>query len=172
MAFLFVVFRFFLNNTHRLMSHMTMTENNLTNLGLNSGQLVCLVPGWVIWPMVSFYFRCHTVFQWFMWWWRRVTCTRISKYWWHVYRRMYRRCQNLFYYTNDGWIMNWSDVCRIIWNGLIQVDAVFTNVNWVRIFQSQFRIDLVWFQFTEFLRPIFSFSKYFCTQRFWTFVCL
>ena len=37
----------FIYNTNRLMIHMTLTKNNMTNLGLNPVQLVRMVPYWV-----------------------------------------------------------------------------------------------------------------------------
>ena len=37
----------FFNNTLRLMSQMNPTNNNMTNLDLNPGQLVRLIPDWV-----------------------------------------------------------------------------------------------------------------------------
>ena len=37
----------FVYNTCRLMSHMKLTKNNMTEFDLNLGQLVCLVPDWV-----------------------------------------------------------------------------------------------------------------------------
>ena len=67
------------------------------------------------------------------WWWR-VTCTPITKYWWSVYGIMYRRFQYLFYFTNIGWVMDWSDVCQIFWIELIWVGLISINVNWVGIF--------------------------------------
>ena len=88
---------------------------------------------WIVaWIRISS--RCHTFCQWFMRWWQRVTCTPIIKYWWSVYRRMYRQWQYLFYCTNIVWIMDWSDVCQIGWNDLVRVGVIQINVNRVRIF--------------------------------------
>ena len=67
-------------------------------------------------------------------WWRRVNYTLISKYWWSVYWRMFQWCQYLFYFVNIIWIMDWSNVCRVGWNGLIWVRVILINVNQVEIF--------------------------------------
>ena len=37
--------------------------------------------GWVV-ACSSISFRCKDFFLWVMWWWLRVTCCPISKYWW------------------------------------------------------------------------------------------
>ena len=73
-----------------------------------------------------------------MWWWWRVNCYPIQKYWWSEYRRscmyqMYRWWQYLFYCTNIG-IMECSDVFQIVWNGLFIVGVIWINVDWVGIF--------------------------------------
>ena len=48
--------------------------------------------------------------------------------------QVYRRWQCLFYLMNFGWIMDWSDICRIVWDGLIQVGVIWINVNRFGIF--------------------------------------
>ena len=61
-----------------------------------------------------------------------------KKYWWSRTRgrcmyQMYWKCQYIFYYTNIDWIMDWSDVCQIVRNGLVQVGVILINMNWSRI---------------------------------------
>ena len=78
---------------------------------------------------------------------------------WPSYRRMYQLCQYLVYCTNNAWIMDWSNVFRIIWNGFIQIGVIWINVNWVIIILFQFRAKSAWFQLTKCSRPKFSILK-------------
>ena len=48
--------------------------------------------------------------------------------------QMYHWCQYILYCTNIGLIVDWSDVCLIVWNGFILVGVISINVNQVRIF--------------------------------------
>ena len=118
---------------------MNLTKRNIINLDLNPGHLIRLVLDWVGCWVAYFSFRCHAFYWWVIWWLWRVTCCPISKYWWSGYWRrcvyqMYRWCQYLFYHMNIGWIMDWSDVCWLGFNGFIQVGAILINVNRVGIF--------------------------------------
>ena len=71
------------------------------------------------------------------WWWRVTFCTICKKYLWSGYRIW----QHLFYCKNIGWIIDWSDVCKIVWNNLIQVGVIWIDVNRVGIFViSNYRI--------------------------------
>ena len=94
--------------------------------------------GWFV-PWCRITFRCHNFYWWVnLWWWRVTWCHR-SKYLWSGYwssfmYQIYRWWKYLFYFTNNGWIIYWSDVCRIIWNKLIRVGVIRFNVNRVRIF--------------------------------------
>ena len=94
--------------------------------------------GWiVVWIRISF--RCQDFCWWVMQWWRRFNSSPISKYWWSGYRsrcmyQMYRRCKYIFYCVNIGWIMDWSDFCRIVWNGLIWIGVIRFNMNWFEMF--------------------------------------
>ena len=89
--------------------------------------------GWVV-AWLRNYFQCNAFFWWVMWWWRRVTCTPMEKHCWSVYRRMYWWCQYLLYCVKIVWIMDWSDVFQIIWNGLIRVGVIWIIMNWMKIF--------------------------------------
>ena len=91
----------------------------------------------VEWLSISF--RCHAFCWWVMQWWQRVNCSPIQTYWWNGYRRrsmyqMYWHCQYLLYCTSIGWIMEWSDICWIVWNELILIGVIRINVNWFKIF--------------------------------------
>ena len=169
MYFSHVVFIF---NTRRTMSKMTLRKNN--------------VKSWV-WIRVSWYIRyrircivmwlrnslrCHAFFQCVMRLWMRVTWSPIQKYWWSGYRRMYHWFQYLFYFTNIGWIVDWSDVYQIVCNILIRVGVIQINVNRVKISLFQFRIKWVWFQFTAFLHPTFSTLELFSRLLFLKNYCL
>ena len=121
------------------MHYINQTKKNMMNLDLNQVRwYVRYRIGWVVvWCRISF--RCHDFFWWFMQWWSRVTCYTISKYWWSGYQKkcmyqMYRRWQYLFYFTNIQWIMDWSNIFQIWWNGLIWVGVIQINANWFWIF--------------------------------------
>ena len=89
--------------------------------------------GWiVVWFRYSC--MCRNFCQWVVLCLNRVTCTPIIKYWWRVYQRMYRQCQYLFCYINVGWIMDWYNVCLIVWNGFIWVGVIHINMNSVDLF--------------------------------------
>ena len=66
-----------------------------------------------------------------MLWWSRVTCCPISKYWLSGYRQWKK---HIFYCTNIGRIIDWPDVCWIVWNELIQVSVIRRDMNRVGIF--------------------------------------
>ena len=124
------------------MSHMNQMKKILTNLDLNPGYLIRLVPDWwaIVWPNI--YFKCQAFCWWVMWWWSRVTCCPISKDLLSRYRRrcmylMYCQRKYLLYLTNIGWIIDRSDVCRIVLNELIRVGMIWINVNRVGTFVIQ-----------------------------------
>ena len=73
---------------------------------------------------------------------------------------MYVKWKYILYYTNIGWIIDWSNVCLIVWNGLIWVIVIRINVNQLGIFViPNYRI----------LRPKFQLQNYCCAQHFWNF---
>ena len=101
---------------------------------------------WYVWYRIGWvfvrrriFFRCHDFWLWVVWCWSRVTWCTICKYLWSRYQRscmyqMYWRWKHLFYCTNIGLIVDWSDIFQIDCNRLIWVGVIQINVNRVRIF--------------------------------------
>ena len=143
------------------MSQMTLTKRIWRNLvWFRISWEVWYRIGWIV-AWLRIYFRCNTLCWWVMQWWRRVTCIPISKYWLSVYQSIYRWFCYLFYCTNIVWIMYWSYVFESAKMGWFKL--VWFGSTWIKseYFLLQFRINLLWFKFTEFLRPTFSASKLF-----------
>ena len=62
--------------------------------------------------------------------------------------------------------MDWSDVCQIIWNGLIQVGVIRINVGWVGIFLSYLESSRCDSKSQNFYAQLFQKWNYFCAQYF------
>ena len=75
-----------------------------------------------------------------------------------------------------AWILNesWIDPMFFKLAGMGWFELVWLGSTWIEseYFWFQFRIKLVWFQFTEFLLPTFQLWNDFRAQHFWNFFCL
>ena len=74
--------------------------------------------------------------------------------------------------TNIGWIMDWSDVCQIFWNGFIWFSVIRISVNWVGIFLIPIKNWIGVIRIYRILCLTFQLHNYFCAQNFWKCCCL